>query len=522
MGIDNENENINRFEMSPSDFVQRCLYLKGKPFSLEGYPFFSAIYDIDNPNILLKSARQLGKSSYLGNYMVMMAATHSNFSCLYVAPTANQTSIFSKQKLGPILTQSPFIKDFFFKNNKNDQIQYKRFSNDSDIYLKSCFLDADSIRGTSADLNCLDEIQDLLTENIPVIEETLTRSSFKIRLYAGTPKTNQHAMEFYWDRSSKNEWLIKCGCGHWNCLDESNIDKRGLVCSVCRKLIDALTGEWVSYDRTNEATFAGFRIPQVIVPWIPWDGQDSSIMGKYKTYSKEKFYNEVLALPYDNASCPITMLELRESCDPFLPMVKEPSEVSEINAMRLVAGVDWGTSRDNNSYTVLTVGGFIPGGQFVVLYMKRYRGQESDPIYQINDVAEILQKYNIQLCGCDQGFGVDKNRILAQLAGEERIVEFANSGVLKTPYRYDAKAGSYTISRTIMMSEVFTAIKQKRIVFPAWEESKDFLQDLLNIYSDIHEHLQIMYYDHAPNKPDDAMHSIVYAYLSAKLEQGII
>ena len=210
-----------------------------------------------------------------------------------------------------------------------------------------------------------------------------------------------------------------------------------------------------------------------------------------------------------------------EACDPFLDMVYDVKNFPELNTLPLVGGIDYGTSTAGNSFTVLTIGSFLPGGQFVVIYAKKYEGAESDPIYQVNDMAEILQKYNVRAVGCDYGYGASQNRILADLIGDHRVIEFNASGMQKQALHFNKDGGFYTINRTLMMSEVFNGVKQKRIVFPKWEQSKKFLEDLLHVFIDVKENTQTLFYSHAPNKPDDFVHSLMFAYLAGKLNQEL-
>ena len=92
--------------------------------------------------------------------------------------------------------------------------------------MRYAFLNADRVRGIPADMVCIDEIQDVLTDNIPVIEECVSHSSFKYKLYAGTPKSLDNTLESLWvEDSTQNEWVVPCdSCGggdyrHWNiCL----------------------------------------------------------------------------------------------------------------------------------------------------------------------------------------------------------------------------------------------------------------------------------------------------------------
>jgi hypothetical protein len=476
------------------------------------------------------TGRQVAKSTTVANKLIILSCTRPSFSSLYVAPTENHISVFSKQKLNPLLS-SPFIKKHYFTRNKTDQVFYKQLSNQSDIILRSCFLDAESIRGISCDCITIDELQDVLTDNISVIEECYTRSEFKYSIYAGTPKTNQHAIQYYWDLSTKFEWLVKCrGCNVWNYLDESNVQPQGLACSKCGKKLRAVEdGQWVSFDATRKNRFTGYRISQIMVPWIPWDLEEAlqmygdtadergTIMYKYRKYSRMRFYNECLGLPYDNAACPVTLTDLIECCDPKMYLSETKQDLAIVSKMLLYAGIDWSTTADSASYSMLTIGGFIPGGQFVIVYAKRYEGMEADPGFLLKHVAQKIREFNVKLVGADWGCGADKNIYLREmLRGEQiQIIEFNHSGTQKAEVNWNHKAKMFIVNRTRIMTEIFTKIKHKDIVFPNWTEMQWYLQDLLNIYTDYNEVLRTIWYNHPPNKPDDYMHALCFCHLVA-------
>jgi len=124
--------------------------------------------------------------------------------------------------------------------------------------------------------NCIDEIQDILTDNIPVIRECLSHSSYKKEVYSGTPKTTSNAIEYYWDLSSKNEWMVKCQwCNYWNMLGMDNIGKNSIICQKCGKPLNPRIGQWVTMNA--EGTWEGFRIPQLMVPWLTFDDIKSKL-----------------------------------------------------------------------------------------------------------------------------------------------------------------------------------------------------------------------------------------------------
>ena len=78
-----------------------------------------------------------------------------------VAPTGNQVSVFSTDKIDSCLRGSDIIQDYYIDTKTKDQVSYKEFTNGSKIYLRSAFHSADAIRGISNDRCCIDEIQDM-------------------------------------------------------------------------------------------------------------------------------------------------------------------------------------------------------------------------------------------------------------------------------------------------------------------------------------------------------------------------
>lgn len=501
-----------------SQLTESLLCIKGKAFSFDGYEFFRQIYNSDAQSKCLKCARQVAKSTFISNSVSVLGAAIPHFVSLYVAPTENQVSTFSKQKLDPTLLHSPDFKKLWYTRDATKQAMHKKLSNGSDILLRSCFLSADSIRGISADLVALDEIQDILAENIPVIRECMTKSDYKYMLMTGTPKTNQHAIEFYWQKSKQFEWLIKCvSCNKWNILDEKNVQPKGLSCAGCSAFLDCTRGTWVQTNCLEDLTIEGYRIPQIMVPWIPWSGAEGSIWDKYTTYSKAKFWNEVLALPFDDATCPITVDQLMDACDPNLSMVSCREDRPALSGMQLSAGVDWGTGREGASYTVLNIGGYLPDGRFVIVFSKKYAGQEADPEHQIEDIIKICQRFRVNVIGADWGMGFGMNSQLVQEFGEDRVHVFFNSDNQREPMKCDDKGDRWTLSRTLIMTDMFGYLKTRHIVLPKWDDIKPLASDALSIFATYatRQGSAVLRYDHVTSKPDDWFHSLIYCYLAA-------
>lgn len=360
--------------------------------------------------------------------------------------------------------------------------------------------------------NCIDEIQDILTDFIPVIRECLSHSEFKKEVYSGTPKTTSNPIEFYWSKSTQNEWLVKCQwCNYWNLLGIDNVGKTSIICSKCTKPLVPTIGQWVSMN--TDGTWEGFRIPQLMVPWVSFN----EIKEKQKDYPTSRFYNEVLGLPYDSGVKPITEAQLRSCCDYGNIMVPPDPKIVQ---SPVFAGIDWGTGgaggEENPSYSILALGAMIKPPIYTIFYMKRFTGPEADLLKLPGLLGQLFQRYNMTFTCSDWGFGAVSNLQLRQGWGIERIAEVQYVSQ-NTPIKYESANFRYKVDRTSLMTEFFHLIKQKRIQFFDWSDFRTFGYDFLNIDSEFNDKTQKMTYDHMPDKPDDAFHASLYCWLAGGL-----
>jgi len=505
--------------ISPFNLASKMLFLKGKPLDLSGRPYLKAIYESPAQRLILKFARQSEKSTSLSAKIVINSVCIPYFNTLFVSPSASQSKDFSNDRLNDFLKSSPYIADNLFDSTCTDRIDQKTLLNGSNVYIRYAFLNADRTRGLSADNVCCDELQDILTSNLSVIEESASHSPrqekgapYKSFIYSGTPKTTNNAIEFYWSRSTQREWANKCsGCGHWNLeLGLKNIGKEFLVCSRCQiaRLYPA-QGQWI---KTNPGSdIEGFHLCQLQTSWMDWK---SDILFKLNNYPQARFYNEVLGLSYDSGSKPLTTALMRACCNPNRtdwyahddPQLPTPT----------VAGIDWGLTGEV-SFTILTIGAWMPyPDKFMILFQKKYEGQLADVNLQLEDIKIICEQYNCQLIGCDWGAGLHNNLKLMDHYGTERVCQFYNSGSQKNRVNWNQERLMFTIGRTTVMTDLFNLIEKRRIEFPSWNLYQKFADDFLAINIEYNRD-NIMYYDHSPATPDDAVHSTMYCMLAGEL-----
>src|SRR4051812_48024151 len=230
----------NLINITPSEFTEFAIRMPNKetqtfdPFSFGDRKYLRQVYDTPSKRTLLKCGRQVEKSTLLGNKLLSYSCIVTSLNSLYVSPTNQQTKVFSQDRLKEPIETSEYLKAWT-TTKLSDNVFLKKFINRSQITMRYAFMNADRCRGIPADVICLDELQDLLTDNIPVIEECASHSNIKIFMYSGTPKSLDNTIEYYWSAySTQNEWIVPCyrhliktPAGitkiHWNVLSEDHI-----------------------------------------------------------------------------------------------------------------------------------------------------------------------------------------------------------------------------------------------------------------------------------------------------------
>jgi hypothetical protein len=385
------------------------LQLKGKPYHLKDhFPFEPFFRTRMSKMTLLKTGRQVSKSTSLASQGVLFSNCIPYFSTLYVTPLFEMIRRFSQNYVRPFIETSPVMKLFSGTTTINSVLQ-RSFKNRSQMIFSFAFLDAERTRGISADKNVIDEVQDMDIDFLPIIHETMSGSvDWGLTQYAGTPKTLDNTIERLWLDSSMAEWVVKCphgGCGHWNIpalefdliemigpmhdfISEKN---PGVVCAKCRKPVNPRppyqggTGRWVHRVKSKRWSFAGYHVPQIVMPMHYANSEKWEVLlGKQAGRGNTPihvFFNEVCGESYDSGSKMVTITDLkRAAICPWPNRVDEATKRINEYVYRVCA-VDWGgggTSKKKTgdvhsdlmyqSYTSIAVMGMLPSGRIDVIY----------------------------------------------------------------------------------------------------------------------------------------------------------
>ncbi len=499
-----------------ANVAQKFLILDGNPLSFAAVPYMAQIMDCEVERKLMKTGRQVGKSTEISADLMTDTISTPHNRSLYVAPRNEQVMAFSKDRLAHMIQYSPVVQDFYVDSSVQQQVKAKEFKNGSMIFLRSCYHTADGIRGLSLNKVYIDEVQDIIADNIPIIEECTYRKNPRGIIYCGTPKTFDNTIEQLWGQTTQHHWAIKCECcGKWNYqLGIEHMGPEFLWCAKCHTRLDPLLGEYVATHPDRD--FAGFHVSQLMLAGTPGTGVPwSRVYDKLNDpmYGTAKVYNECLGYSYDSGAKPVTETELIACCDPERPAFTL-QRLAPWNMRQTVAAIDWGVP-GGNTHTVLTIGGLTGEGKLRVMYARKFP-IDQDPTSQIDDIVNDISTAGCALVVADRGGGHVANDFLRKKLTWARVAEIEYKAKVTKGMYFNHESGSWITDRTRAIAGIIIDIKSQNMIFPDALSMKPYFADILSWsaeYNDRLRHYQII---RALNVPDDFGHTLVYLRLGAK------
>jgi hypothetical protein len=425
------------------------LNLNGQPYGLhDHFPFEAVFGTYLPPEILMKTARQVSKSTSMAARGLAISTAIPHFSTLFITPLYEQIRRFSTNYVRPFIEQSP-IKGLWCGTGTENSVLQRSFQNFSKMYFSFALTSADRVRGVSAHANNFDEVQDMDPNLIPIIKETMSASKWRLSMYTGTPKTLDNTIEGLWLSSSQAEWCIPCiNCKKLNVprmgydlekmigplRDDINLDNPAVICAKCRLPIDPRKGRWVHRFKERRFDFPSYHIPQIVMP-IHYSSHKrwSELLAKqqgYGNYTIAQFYNEVLGESYDVGAKLVTKTDLENAS--ILPWANEPLHGAEAIAHKddyiiRVLGVDWGgggevrrgadkkkTENITMSFTCCAVLGLRGDGRIDVIYGRRLLTPH-DHMEEAKQIMRIYQMFDCQILAHDyNGAGALRETIAVQ------------------------------------------------------------------------------------------------------------
>jgi hypothetical protein len=487
------------------------LNLNGRPYSIQNHMPFSPLFRLLTPkNQVWCTGRQVSKSTSLAAHGVVVANSIPFFKTLFITPLYEQIRRFSNNYVRPFIDQSPVKSQWSGTTTENSVLQ-RSFKNNSMMLFSFALLDADRVRGVSADRVCIDEVQDMDPDHVPIIQETMSYSRWATSYYTGTPKTLDNLIYGLYKRSSQAEWFIPCqSCKHWSIPSlEYDLDKMigpysihisenypGTVCAKCQKPISPRHGRWVHRYPERRWQFSGYHVPQMILPLHFSDPEKwSTLLLKREGFgnmTQAQFYNEVMGESVDTGQKLISETDLKAACVLDWENKKEPDPkcfTNLSNYKHRILAIDWGGGGEAGiSFTVLAVLGFRPDGTVDTLWAKRLL-IGGDHLAEAVECMRWSNLFNCDFVAHDYtGAGTVRETVMVQ-AGFNlervlamRLVRSASQDlmVFKPPTEINHRA-HYSLDKTRSLLYTCQAIKLKQVRFFQYDWSS---QDSPGLISD--------------------------------------
>jgi hypothetical protein len=520
-----------------SEIAEAWIVLDGKDFDLTNWPMHREFYDGRYDRTLLKTSRQVGKSTTLANFEIIEGATIPHFSSMYVSPSKEQTVRYSATRVAKTMRYSPIIKNNFLKTDLSDRVLHKQFTNGSEMLFTYAMDDADRLRGPSTDRNLFDEVQDILYDPVITIgNETMAQSEYAYETYAGTPKSMENTIQYLWSTSSQTEWVMKCsGCSlHQFVASERSIGKDGPICLKCGKYLNPFEGFWVdtspytaSVGYPEEQFLKGFHFCQPIMPQnVPLAmsryGTEREqiarkrwgrILRKLEDTSPYIFRTEVLGVSDSKGMRLITREDLEALCTDDRKMLATPHTSDFQGIVGRYAGVDWsGGGESGNSRTALWIWGLRGADRkLVTMFYKVYPGEQ--PLNVIREIAQIIRAYQVELVVGDAGEGHYANDSLRELLGVNKVYQ-AQYGAYKEALVYGKDR--FLVDRTMFIDSFMMGIKHEEFVFGNVHQMKVAFDDIMNEYEEVTRNGRKVW-RHFLSAPDDCLHAAVFGWIAYKV-----
>jgi hypothetical protein len=482
--------------------------LNGKPYSIsEGHFPMEPLFRRTNLplQLVLRCGRQVGKSQTFACSTILRAICNPYYKLLTVTPLFEQVRKFSSNYVKPALSECRFRSQILNRGQDNSVLQ-RTLSNGSYLLYNYASNSADRIRGTPSDEIFHDEVQDFDLSVLPVIESCLDASQFKLRRFAGTPKTTDGPLDQLWNKSSQAIWYIPCqttGCKVENICSVSGhllkmVDHpKTLVCYKCGQPLDSRLGYYVHTYPDRQMEFAGYSVPQPILPMHyadpkSWHRIQRAMKGDKPTFA---FYNEILGEAYDIGSKMLSKEELAAAAT--LPVML-PKQWQGGRYLSVVLGVDWGgkgkerqTDREEFiSNTVLCLAGLRHDGVVEVkwIYKTPYAANHNQEAEMVKDAAADAR---VNWVAHDfTGAGDVRETLLRNFGWPiERIIPFSltvmgpnNPIVSYTPAGTTGVRSSYKLDKPRSLLLLCELIRRQKVLLPQYEGAREMLEDFFHIY----------------------------------------
>ena len=494
---------------------------EGKQLDFETRPYWKQIYNEQSRYVVVMTSRQIGKSTFQATKILYEMLSKKGASILLANAKETQSNKFRQESLLPQIYRIPRLEHAAFGKSSINNAKMIKLSNGSTLHLEHVGSSADSARGSSAPNIIVDEVQDIPRENLDVIMESAASFPKDSRYrFTGTCKDDRNLMYQLFLDTCQYEWIIPCAsCNKDNppiSMEHIDPEREYLFCSHCKEPIDSLKGRWVA--QNPKCKRAGYRIPRLIDPNTVWRNSADGILDKYETYSRNKFLNEVMAMPSIQGEALITLQELESFCEDRPMISPDNVPMEEIRGQAIIAAIDWAYNiqLEAVAHTIISIAK-VENDHIRMLYMRRFSGPHYEgvkgPDLVIEEIHGLVTAFGVDWVFADHRIGNKENTRLKQRIGKRMVEVEYSPGSHSVTWKRETKR--YSIPKTESLDRLFNQLRAGRFTFPNVDESTEFLTDILNVYTHYNDDFTRRTYKKRGGASDDFLDLCNYTLIAA-------
>ncbi|GHF71107.1 phage terminase large subunit family protein [Seohaeicola zhoushanensis] len=356
------------------------------PFRIDRFPFLREIHEVLSPEhpareVTIRGSAQWGKTVSIVNPVVGAWHEFGPLDSLVVHPTTSAATEWVDNKWLPMRRQAPSLKRIFGDgrgDNKDAKFNQETLSRNGSLKVASAG-SPDDLAGTTRRLVVMDDVAkfEMTAKGDPEALAESRASGFEdaklLRVSTSQIKGTCRISKAY-DRSDRRLYFVPCPhCGHeapltWENfrknLDPERLHAACFSCDDCGGVISHADkekivglGRWIPQNPAGD--HPGFHLWRAYAPQRDWasiaidyarvmgwtsvrtSGEtEAAIAEKVEAETEQTFYNDVLGLPYEQASKGPDWELLRNRVENAPEGEGRPRSVVPARGVILTAGVD--------------------------------------------------------------------------------------------------------------------------------------------------------------------------------------
>jgi len=373
---------------------------------------------------------------------------------LYLFPTSDDVSDFSKARFGPLIADNPETIGAFVQST--DSASIKRIGS-SMLYLRGARStqkvqglkkDASKLRSIPVDKTVFDEIDLMDPDMVLMALERMSHSGVQAEAYLSTPTIPDYGIDKLYNASDQRTWNIRCPSCNRDCCLETDFpeciqsDRSGVwhrVCVKCGHDLDPSEGFWVPTYQGRD--IAGWWISQLVSHYID-PGKVLNLFNNPPNGNIGEVYNSKLGLAYIAAENRLTLNDVYQCCGTDLMPIRDNGPCA--------MGVDVGTVLH------VVIGKRVGGRKHIV-----WVGE----VPEFNDLYDLASRFNVERAAVDY---------FPETRAVRTYRDKADHAVMMCRYQEDIKegqresiiAGVFDIARTEICDTTHHAVVKGEYVLP--------------------------------------------------------